>query len=205
MNFERLELAWQSAANTPSDAAQIYLMSELHDNLKRKRDDVRGLLVFAGVALMLPVVLAVFDYSTGRGDPIDFSREWGLVPFLLIPVAVWALVWLRQRAHLRAHPAIAAPLRDTFRALLDENAAARDRIHIIAGAYLLLAPALALMINQLGAVGKMEPAHMVQAGIIMGVGLCGGAIYMALKYALQLLPERRRLEALIRQYDGQAG
>lgn len=201
IDFGQLETAWRSSANNPDRAASAYLIGAMRTTLEERRAGVRRHLVFAALALTVPLALAAFDIAQGRADAVDFTREWALIPFALIPFTVLILIWRRQKAHLERHPRVDGSLKEMFRALLDENAAARGRIHILAGAFVVFAPLLAVMVSQLGAVGKMAPAHMVQAGIIMGCGLAGGALFMALKYVVQLMPERRRLEALLSQYE----
>jgi Na+/proline symporter len=204
MNSEVLEAAWRSSANGPSAAASAYVLNEVSGELRRRRAGLRRLLVFATVALTIPIALLAYEIATGRSDVIDLSREWALIPFAFIPFVVVALAWRCRLVHLQRHPHADSTLLDAFRALLDENAGARARIHLIGAAMALFVPLLAVMLNQLGAVGKMEPAHMVQAGIVLAGGLAAGAVWMAVKYVGRLLPERRQLEALIRQYESGA-
>ena len=45
----------------------------------------------------------------------------------------------------------------------------------------------------------------MQLAIVLGVGLTVGALAMALRYFVQLAPERARLLSLLRQYDEAAG
>ena len=205
IDFARLEEAWRSSANNPAAAANAYLMQDLAATLKVRRASARSLLVFAGAALGIQLGFFAYSLLTGRGDAIDWSREWAIVPFFAIPVVVLGLIWRRYRAHMRRHPEIRAALPDAFRALLDENAFARLRVKVIAGSYVVVVPVLAWLIQQLGEVGKMEPRHQQQMGIIFGAALSVGAAYLAFKYFSQLVPERRRLESLLRQYDQTEG
>jgi len=205
IDFARLEEAWRSSANNPAAAANAYLMQDLAATLKQRRDNVRGPMVLAGAALGINLALFTYSLITGRGDPIDWSREWAVVPFFAIPVVVLGLIWRRYQAHVKRHPDIRAALPEVFRALLDENAFARLRIKIIALAYVVVIPVLVWLIVQLGDVGKMEPRHQQQMGIVFGAILSVGAAYMAFKYFSQLVPERRRLEALLGQYHETEG
>jgi Na+/proline symporter len=205
MNFEALEAAWRSSTNSPSAAASAYILNEASATLRRRRAGLRRLLVSASVALILAFALLGYEIVSDRSGVMTLSREWALIPFAFLPFVVLALVWRRYLAHVKRHPHGAAALVDTFRALLDENAAARFRIHWIAAAIALTGPLLALMLGQLGAGGKMEPEHMLQAGIVLGGALAVSALWMAVKYFARLIPERRQLEALLRQYDGVSG
>ncbi|MCE9522653.1 MAG: hypothetical protein K8S25_09505 [Alphaproteobacteria bacterium] len=201
MNFEVLQAAWQSGANSPSKAASVYMLHEAATALKRRRLEVGGLIAFAGVMLTIPLALIGVDVLTGQVDAIDVAREWALIPFALIPFAVLVLVARRHKTHMERHVAAGATILSAFRALLDENAAARFRTHLIGGAIVIFAPLILLLLHQLGETGKMAPQHMVQAGAVMGGALALSLIVMAVRYFTRLVPERRRLEALIASYE----
>ena len=201
MNFETLQAAWRSNANAPSAAASATLLQEATATLKRRRAELNGLIAFACVMLAVPVLLAGLDALTGQVDAIDLAREWALVPFVAIPIAVLVLVVRRQKLHESRHAAADATLLSVFRALLDENAAARWRTFLIGGAIVVFAPLLVVMLGQMGQTGKMSPQNIEQAGIVMGAALALSLAVMAVRYVTRLLPERRRLEALIAQYE----
>src|SRR3954471_14413125 len=79
MEFERLEQAWRSQANTPDQQAQAYLMEQLMHALKARR---RGeILLFA-----IPVAaMTVFTVIAGRSilaGRVDLDREWGALAML---------------------------------------------------------------------------------------------------------------------------
>ncbi len=197
MNYEALQAAWASNANNPNAAASAYVIAEAQATLAQRRAHLRRLLAFAGVMLTIPLALMGLDLLTGQVDAIDLTREWGLIPFALIPfIAVFLIA-------LRAAPASAptGSLLETFRALHADNSAARLRIFIIGGSMLAFAPLLFVLLNQLVATGKMAPHEMQSAALVLGGALTVGACWMAAKYVIQLAPERRHLDALIAQYD----
>lgn len=198
MNYEALQSAWRAHANNPSAAASAYLINEAQAELARRRVHLRGLLVFAGVMLAIPLALMGLDIATGQADAIDLSREWGLIPFALIPFA--ALILIAHRAAPSA-PTPPGALLDTFRALRADNAAARLRILIIGASMLVFAPLLFVLLGQLVAVGKMAPHEMGSAAFVLGGALAMSALWMGVKYATQLAPERRHLDTLIAQYE----
>ncbi|MBN8608424.1 MAG: hypothetical protein J0L81_16020 [Caulobacterales bacterium] len=198
MNYEALQSAWRAHANNPSAAASAYLINEAQAELARRRVHLRGLLVFVGVMLTIPLALMGLDIATGQADAIDLGREWGLIPFALIPFA--ALILIARRAAPPA-PAPQGALLDTFRALRADNAAARLRILIIGASMLVFAPLLFVLLGQLVAVGKMAPYEMGSAAFVLGGALALSALWMGVKYATQLAPERRHLDALIAQYE----
>ncbi len=201
MNFETLQAAWQSNANAPSGAASAALLHDAAATLKRRRAELNGLIAFAFVMLTVPLLLVGLDAATGQVDAIDLAREWALVPFVLIPFVVLALVARRQKLQESRHAVGDASLLAVFRALLDENAAARWRTFLIGGAIVLFVPLLAVMLGQMGETGKMSPQNIAQAGIVMGGALAVSLAVMAARYVWRLVPERRRLEALIAQYE----
>lgn len=197
MNYEALQAAWASSGNNPSAAASAYVMAEAQAALTKRASNLRRMLVFAGVMLTIPLALMGVDMLTGQVDAIDLNREWGLVPFALIPFV--ALFLIAQRAAPKAPPG--GTLLETFRALRADNAAARLRIFIIGGSMVLFAPLLWVLLNQIVATGKMAPHEMQSAVIVLGGALALSAGWMCVKYLTQLAPERRHLDALIAQYE----
>lgn len=197
MNYEALQAAWASSGNNPSAAASAYVMAEAQATLSRRSSHLRRMLAFAGVMLAIPLVLMGRDLLTGQADAIDLTREWGLIPFALIPFV--ALILIARRAAPKTMPS--GTLLQTFRALRTDNAAARLRIAIIGGAMAVFAPLLFVLLNQLVATGKMAPHEMESAAIVLGGALALAAVWMAVKYVIQLAPERRHLDALIAQYE----
>lgn len=199
MNYEALQAAWASSGNNPNAAASAYVMAEAQATLKERDANLRRMLVFAGVMLTIPLALMGVDMLTGQVDAIDLTREWGLIPFALIPFI--ALFVIAQRAVPKV--ATSGSLLETFRALRADNNAARLRIFIIGGAQLVFAPLLFVLLNQLVATGKMAPHEMQSAAFVLGGALALGACWMIVKYLTQLAPERRHLNALIAQYEAQ--
>ncbi|MEQ1817542.1 MAG: hypothetical protein ABL871_02945 [Terricaulis sp.] len=197
MNYEALQAAFASSGNNPSAAASAYVMAEAQATLQQRASNVRRMLVFAGVMLTIPLALMGLDILTGQVDAIDLSREWGLIPFALIPFV--ALFIIAQRAAPKAPPS--GSLLETFRSLRANNAAARLRIVIIGGSMLVFAPLLFVLLNQIVATGKMAPHEMRSAAVVLCGALALSACWMSVKYLTQLAPERRHLDALIAQYE----
>ncbi len=197
MDYESLRNAWASNANNPNAAASAYIVAEAQAKLASRRTQLRRMLVFACVMLTIPLALMGVDMLTGQVDAIDLTREWGLIPFALIPFI--ALIIIAQRAAPQGGPT--GTLLETFRALKADNNAARLRIFIIGGAQLAFAPLLFVLLNQLVATGKMAPHEMQSAAVVLGGALACGAVWMIVKYVAQLTPERRHLDALIAQYE----
>lgn len=197
MNYEALQAAWASSGNNPSAAASAYVMAEAQAELAQRASSLRRMLVFAAVMLTIPLALMGVDMLTGQVDAIDLRREWGLVPFALIPFI--ALFVIARRAAPKAAPR--ETLLETFRALRADNAAARLRIFIIGGSVAVFAPLLFVVLNQLVATGKMAPHEMESAALVLGGALALSVGWISVKYLTQLAPERRHLDALVAQYE----
>lgn len=197
MNYEALQAAWAASGNNPGAAASAYILADAQATLSRRANALRRLLAFAGVMLVIPLAMLGLEAVTGQVSAIDLRREWGLVPFALIPFV--ALFLIAQRAAPPA--ATTGTLLEAFRALLAENAAARLRIVIIGASMVVFAPLLFVLLNQLVATGKMAPREMQSAALVLSGALVLGAGWMSVKYLTQLAPERRHLDALIAQYQ----
>lgn len=197
MDYEALQNAWRSSGANPDAAARVYIVGEVRATVSRRRAHLRRMLAFAAVMLTIPLALMAVDIVTGQSDFIDLRREWGLIPFALIPFA--ALILIIGRGDHRDAPV--GSLLESFHALRNDNAAARARIFIIGGAMVVFAPLLIVLLNQLNAVGKMAADEMLSAGLVLGGALAASALWMAVRYFTQLQPERRHLDALIAQYQ----
>lgn len=198
MDFEILERAWRSNANRPSDAAAAYLMEEMMQTLRKRRNDVRGIVVFAGLALIVQTGLIVHALRVQR--VMDAGREWGAL--LMIAVAWAALVWvgLHFRRHLLAFPDPYVSTAATLRALADENRATMQRMRFMGVAGLLFVLATALSLGQLVAVDKMTPGNVRDFSILFGGGFLAGATYGLWRYFRVLKPESMRLQRLLQEY-----
>ncbi len=197
MDYEALQNAWRSSGANPDAAARAYIVGEARATVSRRRAHLRRMLAFAAVMLTIPLALMAVDIVTGQSDFIDLRREWGLIPFALIPFA--ALILIIRRGDHRDAPV--GSLLESFQALRNDNAAARARIFIIGGAMVVFAPLLIVLLNQLNAVGKMAADEMLSAGLVLGGALAASALWMAVRYFTHLQPERRHLDALIAQYQ----
>lgn len=201
MDYEVLRNAWRSNANAPNAAASAYLLGEAQNTLVQRSRNTRRMLAFAAVMLTIPLALMGLDMLTGQVDAIDLTREWGLIPFALIPFA--ALIVIASRAAPIAPST--ATLLDAFRALRTDNTAACLRIYIIGGSMLAFAPLLYVLLGQLVATGKMAPHEMQSAGLVLGGALAVGALWMVIRLVTKLRPEQRHLDALIGQYEAHIG
>ncbi|WP_454717922.1 hypothetical protein [Caulobacter segnis] len=198
MEFEHLEAAWNSPANTPDDKAQAYLMEEVMKTLKaRRRGDV---LLFAipTIAMSIFTAIAVQAVVSGRMDP---AREWGSlamlgVCWLILAAVLVAGILLRHRRG-SDHES----MRDTLSAMLAANRRSRTNVRIF---WIMLPVFLAptvVGVTQLHEVGKATERDSWQMLFVFGVALIASVGWNTGRYFLVMKPEQRRLEGLLSEYE----
>lgn len=200
IDFAILESAWRSSANNPPAAANTYLAQALAATLKRRRDALDRTLAFAGLCLVLWLGRVLFDVVTGRANPLLLLQEWAVVPLLAVPLVLLVLSLRARRRRVRM-PDANTPLAELFRTALADNRAARRQLRLIIGGLLATAPLLGAALVQLEASGKMAPHEQMSAAAVMGGALAVSLLVVVVRYAMQLVPERRHLEHLVGQYD----
>jgi hypothetical protein len=198
MEFDRLEQAWRSEANTPDAKAQAYLMEQLMHTLKTRRRDEMLFAVIPVAAMTFFTAVAGRAVLDGR---IDLAREWGALAMLGVCWAVVATVLIA--GVLAKRPSRdGSPMRQTLETLLAANRRARVgfRIFLISLPVFIL-PTL-IGVHQLNAVGKATERNVGQMLLMFGVALAASVGWNALRFFKVLKPEQRRLEGLLAEYEG---
>ena len=197
MEFDRLEQAWRSEANTPDAQAQAYLMEELMHMLKARRRGETLLFAIPVAAMTLFTGIAARSFLTGRSD---LDHEWGALAMLgvcwavLIAVFFAALLVRRPRGD-------GSPMRQTLEAMLAANRRARVNYRIFwMSLPVFILPTL-IGVFQLEAVGKATDRNVWQMLLLFGVALAASLGWNALRFFKVLKPEQRRLEGLLKEYD----
>jgi hypothetical protein len=199
MDFERLERAWKSSANSPSEAAKTYLMEEMMETLHSRRRSFRGFIVMIGLTLTAWTGKIIYDVIVNP-FPFDASREWAAFPLALLPWLALAFVARQHRRHMAAFPDPEASVPATLRALIDENASAQARTRWMAGMMVVLVALLGIMLAQLVAVGKMTPQNVFQGSVLFGAILGSIWAYYGWAYFKRLRPEGERLKRLLAEF-----
>lgn len=194
MDFEQLERAWRSGANTPAEAAEAYLKETLMHTLNIRRRARLLHIAVPAVALTAFTALVVRAMLDGTAD---LGREWGVLALLATPWLALAAIVLRRRDDGTDG---GSPMRETLQGLLADNRAARLRCRILAVALLAFLVPLALSIRQLLAVGKIDGAAAWQMSLLFAAALGASAAFNAVRYFTVLKPEGRRLERLLEDY-----
>jgi hypothetical protein len=197
MEFERLEQAWRSQANTPDQQAQAYLMEQLMHALKARR---RGeILLFLIPVAAMTVFTAIAARSILIGQT-DLAREWGALAML-------GICWLMLAAVLTAAvlakrpPRDGSPVRQTLEAMLAANRRARVNYRIFWMSLPVFLVPMLVAVFQLNEVGKTTDRNMGQMLLVFGVALGASVGWNALRFFKVLKPEQRRLEGLLAEYD----
>lgn len=202
MSYDELEHAWRSPRNTADTATLAAARDRFLAELARRR---RGRQLFLSAVfgtLTLITVRGAFAAWTRGGPPaMDLARDWASWLFLAVPWAGFFLLLGRLRRSERAHAGAGKSVRDAVRALLDENAAARAGLKVVAGlhgATLLLLP---LVVWQLRATGKAGDEVLGPA--FVGWPVVAATLLAALWWhdRFRLRPRQRQLEALRREYE----
>jgi len=196
MEFDRLEQAWRSEANTPDAQAQAYLMEELMHMLKARRRGETLLFAIPVAAMTLFTGIAARSFLGGRSD---LGHEWGALAMLGVCWAVLAAVFFAALLAKRP-PADGSPMRQTLEAMLAANRRARINYRIFwISLPVFILPTL-IGVFQLEAVGKATERNVGQMLLLFGVALAASLGWNALRFFKVLKPEQRRLEGLLKEY-----
>lgn len=199
MEFDRLEAAWRSPANTPDARAQAYLMEQVMKTLKARR---RGELLFF---LMPTIALSIFTAIAVRAiatDRMNLTQEWGSVAMLAV---CWALLGAVLVAGIRLRDrgsSDSASMRDTLSTLLAANRRARTNVRIFWMMLPVFLTPMLVGVNQLREVGKASERDAGQMLLVFGVALAASVVWNTARYFGAMKPEQRRLEALLKEYEG---
>jgi hypothetical protein len=197
MEFERLEQAWRSRANTPDQPAQAYLMEQLMHALKTRRRGEILLFAIPVAAMTLFTGVAVRSILIGQ---TDLGREWGALAMLGVCWLMLAAV-LVAAVRARRPRGDGSPVRQSLEALLAANRRARVNYRIFwMSLPVFLIPTL-VGVSQLGEVGKATDRDMGQMLLMFGVALAASLGWNALRFFKVLKPEQKRLEGLLAEYE----
>ncbi|HYE42188.1 MAG TPA: hypothetical protein VEA15_02250 [Caulobacteraceae bacterium] len=199
MDFERLERAWRSDANTPTAAAVAYLTEDIMHTLQRRRGKFRTFLGLMAVLLSAWTGMIAWNVVADP-FPFDLAGEWSVLVLLALPWIALVVAGRLYARHRRAHPDPYASTADTLRALIDENAMAQRRFRFMAAIMAIGVVGLAVALGQLVSVGKMTPQNVRDGAILFGVVLTAVWSVLTVNYFNRLRPEGERLKRLLAQY-----
>lgn len=198
MEFDPLQSAWRSPANTPDERAQAILMEHVMKTLKTRRHREILLMIMPMAAMTLFTGVAVRNIAVGR---MDLAQEWGSlgmlgVCWLILAAVIVAGLRLRHRGQ-----AGDAPMREAIAALLAANRRARANVRIFWVMLPVFLIPMLVGVGQLGAVGKASDRDVWQMLLVFGVALTASAGWNTARYFWVMKPEQRRLEGLLTEYE----
>ncbi|PIB95781.1 hypothetical protein [Caulobacter sp. X] len=198
MEFDRLEAAWRSPANTPDDKVRAYLMETLMRTLKARR---RGEILLFAIPATTMTIFTVIMARTIAGGRMDVAREWGALAMMgvcwLVLLGVFAAGALLRHRRQPGEPAVL----DTLRAMLAANRRARTNMRIFWMMLPVFLVPMAIGVTQLREVGKASERDAWQMLLVFGLALGASVTWNAARYFGVMKPEQRRLEALLKEYE----
>lgn len=197
MEFDRLEQAWRSDANTPNPQAQAYLMERLMHTLKARR---RGEILLAAIPAAAMTVFTAIVVRSILAGRLDIGREWGALAMLAVCWGVLAAV-LIAGAMAKRGGRETSPVRQTLEAMLAANRRARVNYRIFWISLPVFLVPMLVAVFQLNDVGKTTDRNMWQMLLVFGLALGASVGWNALRFFKVLKPEQRRLEELLAEYE----
>lgn len=199
MNIESLNELWNSSANRPAPDAGQQMASHFVSGLRRRRRFRAFWLAWTSFLLMGASILAATHLVRNGLDGVD--GQWALFPLLALPWMALAYFW---RAFLR-HGAVsgesALPLRAALVAAQTANSAERHHLRLVGWLFAAMVPFTALAIWQLHAAGKAPGNQVWSMAVAFGLIFILGGLGLLARNRRQLLPERRTIEARLRELD----
>ena len=197
MEFEHLEAAWRSPANTPDARAQAYLMEEVMKTLKARRRGELLLCIVPTVALSIFTAIAVRAIVTGE---TNLAQEWGAVAMLAVCWVVLGAVLVMGILLRHRGSTDSASMRDTLSALLAANRRARANVRNFWMMLPVFLTPMLVGVTQLR-VGKASDRDAWQMLMVFGLALGASVAWNTGRYFGVMKPEQQRLEALLREYE----
>lgn len=195
MDFERLEQAWRSEANRPSEEQQARLMEELMTmlNARRRTEFLLAAIPFGAMS----VFTVVAGVAAFRGDA--FAHDWpGLAMLGVCWAALIGMFWNSFRARRRP---TGQPMRDTLESLLARNEMARRNYKTFCALTPVFLFPLWMAFEHLKDDGRMSAAAGFQAMALCVSALVASYGWNTLRFYWVMKPEQRRLESLLAEYE----
>jgi hypothetical protein len=202
MNFEQIKSMWRSPHNQPSATELEQHKMKLVTELKRRHRASRGLLGITALPLLFITykITRHFLSPDPTHTPVDWEREWAVLPFLVLPWLGWFVMLRLYLRHQRRHPDYEGSIRASVAASLDENRTERIRYGVLAGMLFASIPLLMVVVHQLRAVGKAGDEILLPAFVIWPAYVAMLVPWFGWHYFRRLLPRKRQLEELAQSY-----
>ena len=123
MNFDDLQSVWRSPHNQPTATELEQHKMKLVTELQRRHRASRGLLWITALPLLF-ITLMIGKHALWPDPahtPMNWEREWAVLPFLALPWAGWFMMLRLYRRHQQRHPDYDRTISASVAASLDEN------------------------------------------------------------------------------------
>jgi hypothetical protein len=203
MNFDEIESVWRSPHNQPSATELEQHRMKLVTELRRRHRASLGLLWITALPLLF-ITFKIVQHALWPDPshtPMDWEREWAVLPFLALPWLGWFIMLRLYIRHQRRHPDYDRSISESVAASLDENRTERTRYKVLIGLLAGSIPLLLIVVQQLRAVGKAGDEILVPAFVIWPAYVALMVAWFGWYYFRRLLPRKRRLEELARSYE----
>ena len=195
MTTDPLNDLWNSPPNRPEADAGERLASHFVDSLRKRRRFQAWWLAWTFFALTGVTTVAVL-HVVSQG-PAGVAGQWAMWPMLALPWSV-ALIFLRRFRQERVAASLVAPsLLAALLSALAGNRAERRRVVGVGVLLLVTAPMSALAIWQLRLAGKATTDQAWSMALVFGAALMLGGGFVLSRYRHHLVPEGRKIEALL--------
>jgi hypothetical protein len=194
MNLNEMQNLWNSPRNNLPTADQQRVAQQFTRQMIRRRRFQAVWLTNTFVWLTVITTVAIWTIAVGKTKP---GLEWGLFPLLVVP---WAFAIHFLHRYLKPVMPVARgelSVVDSLRAAIGSNQAARSHLKLVGGLFVIMIPLLAVSMQQLHVAGKVSARELVCMGVFFGGTLLLSAAGIASRYFGRLLPQQRKLNALI--------
>ncbi|HWN94473.1 MAG TPA: hypothetical protein VNT99_05540 [Methylomirabilota bacterium] len=194
MNLNEMEGDWNSPRNNLPTEEQQQLAGQFTRQMIRRRRFQAIWLINTFVWLTVITAVALRTIAVGK---VKLDQEWGLFPVLIVP---WAFAFHFLRRYLKPVTSAARgemPVADSLRAALGSNRTEQTHLKLVGVLFAIMIPLLALSMQQLHAVGKMSSRELTSMAVFFSGTLLLSGAGIAARYFARVLPQQRRLNALL--------
>lgn len=200
MNIDELQSAWDSPRNRPSDEAREQFARDFTRRMMAKRRFQTIWLTNTIVWLALITGLALHSMASGK---TTIAGEWGVLPLLILP---WGLAIHFLRRHLKPVTPRAdgeLSVTESLRAAHGSICQEQSHLKLVGLLLVVMMPLLGVAMAQLSKAGKVNESQLQSMAAFFGAALLLGLGGILCRYFLSLIPQKRRLAAVLGEFSEQ--
>jgi hypothetical protein len=200
MNESEMQSAWNSPTNNLSREEHATLARRFTRQMVRRRRFQAAWLINTFFWLAVITILAARAIAMGK---VQFEHEWALIPFLVVP---WLFAFHFLRRFLKPASGTASgerPVIDSLRAARASIANELSGLKRVGVLFAAMIPLLVLCMYQLREAGKVSPNELASMAVFFSCVLALSGAGIATRYFGRLLPQQRKIDALLADLSGQ--